>query len=81
MSALFKFGLRLSSIKPAHVLNSYKNLNLISKRATNTANTINVNSINIANANTNVQKINKKIGIWLAVCSGMVAGAVVLGEF
>jgi hypothetical protein len=80
MSALLKFILRFNSIKPAHILNSYKNLNVISKRATNSSSTIATNSTNLANAKSNVQKINKRIGIWLAACSGMVAGAVVLGE-
>lgn len=70
----FKLQQQLSSNKNSFVLDKIKNLNKSFKNLTVT---------NTTTATTVVQSTtrnaNKTIGLWLAGCSGMVAGAVVLG--
>ncbi|CAF0822827.1 unnamed protein product [Brachionus calyciflorus] len=72
MSSLWKIGSNLNKFTKLNI-NSFNNCkNFIKSIRKNTTVTLNANTNNIA-AN------SRKIGIWLAGCSGMVAGAVVLG--
>ncbi len=79
MSSLCKFGLNLSRLKLKNVdiLANYKNITKTFKKFTATNATISA-TVNTATINAN-RTANKTVGLWLLGCSGMVAGAVVLG--
>jgi cytochrome c oxidase assembly protein subunit 15 len=74
MASLFRIGSQFGRIKVksdslATLKNVQKTFKKFTTTSTTTAYSISANTVNV----------NKKIGIWLAGCSGMVAGAVVLG--
>ena len=79
MSSLCKFGLNLNRLrlKNVDILSNYKNVTNTFKKFTATNATI---SATVKTVSLNANKAgNKTIGLWLLGCSGMVAGAVVLG--
>lgn len=60
-----------SSLNKSNILKSYKTIvnPLIRSTTTATTQTVVTNAVKV-----NTQQINKRIGLWLAGCSGMVAG-------
>lgn len=67
MSSIWKIGTSFTKLAKLNTINNCKNLLKFTRKNT----TVTLNS--------NVSVNNRKIGFWLAGCSGMVVGAVVLG--